>query len=84
MPGCLVFRNDGPVIDLKMKVESPVFYFANISTGEKQGYPVHEYVCVDPDTKEKYIYQIAYDQKPSDQEIEKAITELKPIPISKF
>lgn len=84
MPSCLVFRNDGPVIDLKIKVESPVFYFANISTGEKHGYPVHEYIWIDPDTKEKCVYQIAYDEKPTDQEIERAITDLKPIPISKF
>lgn len=73
-----------PVIDLKIKVESPVFYFANISTGEKHGYPVHEYIWIDPDTKEKCVYQIAYDEKPTDQEIERAITDLKPIPISKF
>ncbi|WP_431835366.1 hypothetical protein [Enterobacter ludwigii] len=84
MPGCLVFRNDGPVIDLKLKVESPVFYFANVTTGEKNGYPVHEYVLVDPITNEGHVYQIAYDKKPSDHEIERAIKKLKPIPISKL
>ena len=84
MPGCLVFRNDGPVIDFKVKVESPELYFANVTTGGKDAYQIHEYVLVDPDTQERHVYQIAYDKKQSDHEIERAIKELKPIPISKL
>ncbi len=84
MPGCLVFRNDGSVIDFKMKVESPELYFANLTTGGKDAYQIHAYVLVDPDTKERPVYQIAYDKQPSVHEIERAIKELNPIPISKL
>lgn len=84
MPSCLVFRNDAPVIDLKMKVESPVFYFANISNGNKDAYPIHEYVKLDPVTHVKSVYQLAYDKQPSNDEVDRAIIELNAEPIETF
>lgn len=82
MPSCLLFRNDAPVMDLKMKLDSPFFYVANVSTGKKDAYEVHEYVKVDHETNETFLYQIAYDKKPSNEEVEKALFDLKAEPIS--
>ena len=84
MPSCLVFRNDAPVMDLKMKVESSVYYFANISNGKKDAYQVHEYVKVDPETNVKSVYQVAYDKRPRDEEVDQAITQLNAEPIERF
>ncbi|WP_277967089.1 hypothetical protein [Pantoea trifolii] len=81
MPSCLVFRNDAPVIDLKIKFETPTVYFANASNGNKDAYQVHEYVKVDPVTKVKSVYQVAYDNEPSNEEVERAIIELNAEPI---
>lgn len=81
MPSCLVFRNDAPVMDLKIKSDSSELYFANIITNEKEAYQVHEYVKVDPATNKKAAYQIAYNIEPSNREIEQAIIELKAVPI---
>lgn len=84
MPSCLVFRNDAPVIDLKMKVESSTCYFANISNGKRYAYQVHKYVKVDPATNVKSVYQVAYDKEPSNEEVERAIIELNAEPIETF
>lgn len=81
MPSCLVFRNDAPVMDFQFKSDSPVLYFANVSTGKKDAYQVHEYIKVDPTTNVKSVYQIAYDKRPSDEEVERAISELNAEPI---
>ncbi|WP_312631547.1 hypothetical protein [Pantoea piersonii] len=84
MPSCLVFRAGEKVIDLKIKVESPVYYFANLRTGKKDACHVHEYVKVDEVTSAKTVYQVAYDTQPTNEEIERAIIELRAVPIEEF
>lgn len=81
MASCLVFRNDAPVIDMKITMTTPEVYFASLNNGKKEAYQVHEYHRINPSTKITEVYQIAYDVKPSDNEIEQAIITLKAVPI---
>lgn len=83
MPSCLVFTKSGEVIDLKLRIDSPVYYFADITTHQKDAYNVHEFIRRDDQTGEYWVYQIAYDEKPAFGDIEKAIRDLNAEPIEK-